>query len=62
MKQFDVAVIGGGVVGCAILHELTNQGLRCILLEKNAHLINGASAGNRWLQILSQFNQFFDAI
>ena len=47
MKQFDVAVIGGGVVGCAILHELTNQGLRCILLEKNAHLINGASAGNR---------------
>ena len=46
-EMYDVAVIGGGVIGCATLHELTRHGYRCILLEKNEHLIMGASSGNR---------------
>ena len=50
-EKFDVAVVGGGVVGCAILHELTKNGYRVVLLEKNADLISGASSGNRCLCI-----------
>ncbi|XP_013407595.1 uncharacterized protein LOC106171696 [Lingula anatina] len=44
--QYDVAVIGGGVVGCSLLHELTRRGYRCVLLERKEHLVAGASAGN----------------
>jgi glycerol-3-phosphate dehydrogenase len=43
---YDVAIIGGGVVGCAILRRLTLGGLRCVLLEKGADILSGASKGN----------------
>ena len=42
----DVAIIGGGVVGCAILRRLAGGGLRCILLEKGTDILSGASKGN----------------
>ncbi len=45
----DVAVIGGGVLGCAILRELTLNGYKCILLEKQSCLLTGASSGNRYI-------------
>ena len=45
-KKFDVAVVGGGVVGCAVLHEFTSLGLSCILCEKEENLASGASSGN----------------
>lgn len=51
-KVFDVAVIGGGVVGCAILHQLTMEGYDCILFEKEKNLIMGASSGNRYTYML----------
>jgi len=43
---YDVAVIGGGVVGCAILRELSRYDLRLLLLEKEADLAEGISKGN----------------
>ena len=44
---FDVIVVGGGVVGCAVLHELTvHRGLCCMLVEASPHLVSGASSGN----------------
>jgi glycerol-3-phosphate dehydrogenase len=42
----DVAVIGGGVVGCAILRRLAAGGADCILLEKAPDILAGASKGN----------------
>ena len=42
----DVAVIGGGIVGCAVLHRLQLSNLSCVLLEKNGNLVSGASSGN----------------
>ncbi|XP_078367605.1 glycerol 3-phosphate dehydrogenase-like [Oculina patagonica] len=45
-KKFDVAVVGSGVVGCAVLHEFTSLGLSCILCEKEENLVTGASSGN----------------
>lgn len=43
---YDVAVIGGGVVGCAIARRFTLQGARTILLEKSSDILSGASKGN----------------
>jgi len=43
---FDVAVIGGGVVGCAVLRELSRYRLRLVLLERRSDLAEGVSKGN----------------
>lgn len=44
---YDAAVVGGGVVGLAVLRELAVRGYRVALIEKEAHLVAGAaSSGN----------------
>ena len=45
-RPFDIAVIGGGVVGLAILRRLAMAGLECVLLERGADILSGASKGN----------------
>lgn len=45
-KRFDIAIIGGGVVGLAILRRLSMAGLRCVLLERGTDILSGASKGN----------------
>ena len=42
---YDVLIIGGGIIGCAVLRELTLRGYRCILCEKNYQFVSGASCG-----------------
>lgn len=42
----DVAIIGAGVVGCAIFRRLCVGGARTLLLEKAADILSGASKGN----------------
>ncbi len=46
MSSLDpqVAVIGGGVVGCAVLHALARRGVRALLLEAEPALALAASA------------------
>ena len=44
---FDVIVVGGGIVGCAVVWEMTSHGYKCLLLEKNEDLVSEASSGNR---------------
>lgn len=44
--QYDVAVIGAGVVGCAVARRLTLDGARVVVLEKAADILDGASKGN----------------
>ena len=44
--MFDVAVVGGGVVGCAVARRFTLGGARVLLLEKGADILSGASKGN----------------
>ena len=42
-----LGVVGGGVVGCAVLRELTvHLGWRVLLVEASPHLAAGASSGN----------------
>ena len=43
---FDVAVIGAGIVGCAIFKEFCEQGAKTVLVEKENDILEGASKGN----------------
>ena len=45
-ERYDIAVIGGGVVGLAILRRLAMAGLKCLLLERGPDILSGASKGN----------------
>lgn len=42
----DVVVIGGGVVGCAVLRELARYELKLLLLEKESDLAEGVTKAN----------------
>lgn len=46
LPKFDVAVIGAGVVGCALARAFTLAGARVVVLEKAADVLDGASKGN----------------
>jgi glycerol-3-phosphate dehydrogenase len=43
---YDLVVIGGGVVGLAILRAATLQGWKCALLEAESELLSNASGSN----------------
>lgn len=43
---FDVAVVGGGVVGCAVARRFALDGARVVLLEKAPDILAGASKAN----------------
>ncbi len=45
-QRFDIAVIGGGVVGLAILRRFAIAGLKCVLLERGSDILSGASKAN----------------
>jgi len=45
-ETFDVAVIGAGVVGCALARCLTLEGARVVVVEKASDILDGASKGN----------------
>ena len=46
MQHIDVLVIGGGVVGCAILRELSRYDVTVALLERNPDICDGTSKSN----------------
>jgi len=43
---YDVAIVGAGIVGCALARRLTLDGARVLVLEKALDVIDGASKGN----------------
>ncbi len=45
-ELFDIAVVGAGVVGCAIFKEFCEQGAKTVLIEKANDILEGASKGN----------------
>ena len=45
--DFDIAIIGGGIVGCALARQISLMTrLSCVLLEKESDVLTGASGGN----------------
>jgi len=45
-REFDAAIIGGGVIGCAIARELSQYNISVVLLEKEEDLAKHASGRN----------------
>ena len=45
-KQVDVLVIGGGIVGCAILRELSKYDMKSLLVEKEYDVATAQSSRN----------------
>lgn len=45
-ERYDIAIIGAGVVGCAVAREFSRHRLRTILIEALSDLGGGASKGN----------------
>jgi glycerol-3-phosphate dehydrogenase len=43
---FDVAIVGSGVVGCAMARRFALEGAKVVLLEKSSDILSGASKGN----------------
>ena len=43
---YDVAIIGAGVVGCAMARRFTLDGAKVAVLEKAADVLDGASKAN----------------
>jgi len=46
LADVDVAIIGGGVVGCAVARRIALDGASTVLIEKAADILDGASKGN----------------
>ncbi len=46
MIETDVAIIGGGVVGCAVARRCALDGAKILLVEKAPDILDGASKGN----------------
>ncbi len=46
VKSADVVVIGGGIVGTAVLRELSRYDLKCVLLEKEPDVALGTTKAN----------------
>jgi glycerol-3-phosphate dehydrogenase len=42
----DIAIIGGGVVGCAVARRMSLSGASVVLIEKAPDILDGASKGN----------------
>lgn len=49
LKKFDILVVGGGVVGCAILEKLSKYNLSVALIEAENDVACGASRANSGL-------------
>ena len=45
-ETVDVAVIGAGVVGCAVARRFALEGARVVVVEKAVDILDGASKGN----------------
>ena len=46
MQDFEVAIIGGGIVGACVFSELTRKGVSAVLLEGASDVSNGSTKAN----------------
>ncbi len=63
-KQYDYVIIGAGIAGCCVSHELKKHTDSLILIDKNSDVAAGASgaAGAFLSPLLGKPNQFKDLV
>ena len=64
-SHFDAAIIGGGLIGCAIAWRLSKAGLRVVVIERNEIGHEASWAAGGMLAPLSEANQadaFFELV
>lgn len=44
--QYDIIIIGAGIVGCAMARQFTLEGASVLVIEKGLDILDGASKGN----------------
>ena len=47
--KYDLAVVGGGVIGCSIAYHMARKGLRPVIIEKEAP--GARASGKAWAVI-----------
>ena len=55
VRTFDVGVIGGGIIGCAVAYYLSKAGVSVVVFEKN-HICSGASSVNQGGMVIQIFD------
>ncbi|SPT68445.1 L-2-hydroxyglutarate oxidase LhgO [Anaerobiospirillum thomasii] len=45
-ELYDVVIVGGGIVGCAMFRKSVLQGAKTLLIEKGDYILSGASKAN----------------
>ena len=45
-SQYDIIIIGAGIVGCAMARQFTLEGASVLIIEKGLDILDGASKGN----------------
>ncbi|MBW3114481.1 MULTISPECIES: glycine oxidase ThiO [Bacillaceae] len=55
-KQYDVLIVGGGVIGCSILYQLTKRGKKALLIEKNQLASKASKAAAGMLGVHTELN------
>ncbi|MBN8193163.1 glycine oxidase ThiO [Bacillus sp. NTK074B] len=55
-KQYDVLIVGGGVIGCSILYQLAKRGKKILLIEKNQLASRASKAAAGMLGVHTELN------
>lgn len=45
-EEYEIIIIGAGIVGCAMARKFTLEGAKVLMIEKGADIVDGASKGN----------------
>ncbi len=59
-EQFDVAVIGGGIIGCGVARDAAMRGLRVVLLERRDFGSGTTAASTRIVHGGLRYLEMFD--
>ncbi|PFA62178.1 glycine oxidase ThiO [Bacillus sp. AFS015802] len=55
-KQYDVLIVGGGVIGCSILYQLSKRGKKGLLIEKKQLASRASKAAAGMLGVHTELN------
>ncbi|MBS2970265.1 glycine oxidase ThiO [Metabacillus sp. KIGAM252] len=58
MKEYDICIIGGGVIGCSIAYELSKKGYKAAIFEKGKAGQESSSAAAGLLGVQAEWDEY----